>query len=115
MVAVSPQQVTIGALLTHIRKGHMVSGALASPWCRRGDRSGRSWHARIVASGWQKRIDEIDLPSSTSIGGIVRGEEVIIAHDNVVIQNNDHVILFVADQKQISRVERLFSVDAVFL
>jgi len=113
-VAVSPQQVTIGALLTHIRKGHMVrvhSLRRGAAEAIEAVAHGTPGSSRVVG----KRIDEIDLPSSTSIGGIVRGEEVIIAHDNVVIQNNDHVILFVADQKQISRVERLFSVDAVFL
>jgi trk system potassium uptake protein len=62
-----------------------------------------------------KRIEEIELPPETTIGGIIRGEEVIIAHHDVMIQNDDHVILFVADQRQVSRVERLFSVDAVFL
>ncbi len=113
-VAVSPQQVTIGALLTHIRKGHMVrvhSLRRGAAEAIEAVAHGTPGQSRVVG----KRIDEIDLPPSTSIGGIVRGEEVIIAHDNVVIQNDDHVILFVADQKQISRVERLFSVDAVFL
>jgi len=113
-VAVSPQQVTIGALLTHIRKGHMVrvhslrGGAAEAIEAVAHGVPGQS---RVVG----KRIEEIDLPEHTSIGGIVRGEEVIIAHHDVVIENDDHVILFVADQKQIKRVERLFSVDAVFV
>lgn len=113
-VAVSPQQVTIGALLTHIRRGHMVRVHSL--------RRGATEAIEAVAHGTPgsskvvgKRIEEIDLPPGTSIGGIIRGEEVIIAHHDVMIQNDDHVILFVADQKQVSRVEKLFSVDAVFV
>jgi len=106
-VAVSPQQVTIGALLTHIVHSLRRGAAEAIEAVAHGV-PGQS---RVVG----KRIDEIDLPDHTSIGGVVRGEEVLIAHDDVVIENDDHVILFVADQKQIQRVERLFSVDAVFV
>jgi hypothetical protein len=32
-----------------------------------------------------------------------------------VIQENDHVILFVPDKRQIAAVERLFQVGALFL
>ncbi|MFU8831241.1 MAG: Trk system potassium transporter TrkA [Wenzhouxiangella sp.] len=113
-VAVSPQQVTIGALLTHIRKGHMVrvhSLRRGATEAIEAVAHGMPGQSRVVG----KRIEEIELPQSTTIGGIIRGEEVIIAHHDVMIQNDDHVILFVADQKQISRVERLFSVEAVFL
>ena len=39
----------------------------------------------------------------------------IIAHHDVVIETDDHVILFVADQRSIRRVERLFAVEAVFV
>ena len=113
-VAVSPQQVTIGSLLTHIRKGHMVRvhslrrGAVEAIEAVAHGTPGQS---RVVG----KRIDEIDLPPATTIGGIIRGEEVIIAHHDVVIDTDDHVILFVADQRSIRRVERLFAVEAVFV
>jgi trk system potassium uptake protein TrkA len=113
-VAVSPQQVTIGALLTHIRRGHMVKIHSL--------RRGATEAIEAVAHGAPglskvvgKRIEEIDLPPDTTIGGIIRGEEVIIAHHDVVIQNDDHVIMFVADQSQIREVEKLFSVDVVFV
>jgi trk system potassium uptake protein TrkA len=38
----------------------------------------------------------------------VRGDEVIIAHHDIVIQPDDHVILFLADRRHIEAVERLF-------
>ena len=113
-VAVSPQQVTIGALLTHIRRGHMVrvhSLRHGAAEAIEAVAHGRPGQSKVVG----KRIEEIDLPPATSIGGIIRGEEVIIAHHDVMIEPDDHVILFVADQRQISRVEKLFAVDAMFV
>ncbi|MFU8876856.1 MAG: Trk system potassium transporter TrkA [Wenzhouxiangellaceae bacterium] len=112
-VAVSPQQITIGALLTLIRKGHMVrvhslrqGAAEAIEVVAHGDPGS----SRIVG----RAIGQIKLPESTAIGAVVRGEEVIIAHRNVVIEPEDHVILFVADKRRIPEVEKLFSVEAMF-
>ncbi|MFO7763739.1 MAG: Trk system potassium transporter TrkA [Wenzhouxiangellaceae bacterium] len=113
-VAVSPQQITIGALLALIRKGHMVrvhslrqGAAEAIEVVAHGD-PGRS---RIVG----REIGAIALPESTTIGAVVRGDEVLMAHHNVVIEPEDHVILFVADKREIADVERLFAVEAVFV
>jgi trk system potassium uptake protein TrkA len=62
-----------------------------------------------------RAIEDIDLPPGTTIPAVVRGEEVIIAHHDTVILENDHVILFVPDKRQIAAVERLFQVSALFL
>jgi len=113
-IAVSPQQVTIGALLTHIRRGNMVrvhslrrGAAEAIEAVALGDK--RS--SKVVG----RAIEEIALPQGTTIPAIVRGEEVIIAHHDTVIQEQDHVILFVPDKRQIAAVERLFQVGAIFV
>ncbi len=113
-VAVSPQQITIGALLTVIRKGHMVrvhslrrGAAEAIEIVAHGDRG----QSRVVG----RAVEELDLPDNTNIAAIVRGDEVMIAHHDIVIESEDHVILFVADRNEIEVVERLFAVEAVFV
>jgi trk system potassium uptake protein TrkA len=113
-IAVSPQQITIGALLTHIRRGNMVrvhslrrGAAEAIEAIALGDK--RS--SKVVG----RAIEEIDLPTGTTIPAVVRGDEVIIAHHDTVIQEHDHVILFVPDKRQIAAVERLFQVSALFV
>lgn len=113
-VAVSPQQITIGALLALMRKGHMVrvhslrqGAAEAIEVVAHGD-PGRS---KIVG----REIGEVRLPAQTAIGAVVRGDQVLMAHHDVVIEPEDHVILFVADKRRIAEVERLFSVEAVFV
>ena len=113
-IAVSPQQITIGALLAHIRRGSIVRvhslrrGATeAIEAIALGDR--RS--SKVVG----RSVEELDLPEGTTIVGIVRGEDVIIAHHDTEIEEHDHVLLFVPDKKQIHAVEQLFQVSATFL
>lgn len=113
-IAVSPQQVTIGALLTHIRRGNMErvhslrqGAAEAIEAVALGDK--RS--SKVVG----KIIEEIDLPANTTIPALVRGDEVIIAHHDTLVHENDHVILFVPDKRHIPKVEHLFQVEATFV
>ncbi len=112
-VAISPQQATTGSLLTHIRRGDVTTvyslrkgAAEAIETIAHGDEQS----SQVVG----KAIGEVELPSGTSIGAIVRGEKVIIAHDNIVIKSEDHVILFMVDKSVISQVEDLFQVEASF-
>ena len=39
---------------------------------------------------------------------LVRGEQVIMAHHDTVLQADDHVILFITDRRHVEQVERLF-------
>ncbi|MCH8960499.1 MAG: hypothetical protein IH820_04050, partial [Bacteroidetes bacterium] len=56
----------------------------------------------------------IALPPGATIGAVIRDEQVLIAHDNTVIESGDHVILFLVDKKHIRDVERLFQAGLTF-
>ncbi|HEY8520413.1 MAG TPA: Trk system potassium transporter TrkA [Gammaproteobacteria bacterium] len=108
-IAISPQQITLGTLLAHVRKGDVVKvhslrrgAAEAIEAVAHGD----ARDSRVVG----RRIDEIKLPRGASISAIVRGDRVLMAHHDTQIQADDHVILFIADARQIDEVERLFEV-----
>jgi trk system potassium uptake protein TrkA len=112
-IAVSPQLATIGTLLTHVRRGDIVSVHSL--------RRGAAEAIEAVAHGDAKSskvigraIRDIQLPPGTTIGAIIRDEEVLIAHDSTVIESGDHVILFLVDKKYIREVERLFQVGLSF-
>ena len=55
------------------------------------------------------------LPPATTIGAIVRGEEVLIAHDRTIIEQDDHVVMFLVDKKYVADVEALFQPSPFFL
>ena len=61
-----------------------------------------------------KKIPELNLPVDVVIGAIVRKEVVMLANDDLIIETNDHVIIFVLDKKNISKVEKMFQVSVGF-
>lgn len=112
-IAISPQRATVSALLSLIRKGDIVNAYSL--------RKGAAEAIEAIAHGDEKTskvvgrvISEIKLPPGTTIGAIVRGHEVMIAHDDTMLQPDDHVILFLVDKKYIREVERLFQPSALF-
>ena len=113
-VAISPQQITIGSLLTHIRRGDVVAvhslrkgSAEALEGIAHGDKE------TSVLVG--RSIGEIELPKSAAIGVVVRGQEVIIAHHDIIIEAEDHLIVLITDKKEIADVEKLFEVGFAFV
>ena len=113
-IAISPQQVTLGTLLTHVRKGDIVSVHSL--------RRGAAEAIEAVAHGGKKtskvvgrNIEQINLPNGATIGAIVRGEEVIMAEADITIESEDHVIIFLADKTGVKDIERMFQVSATFI
>lgn len=113
-VAISPQQATISALLTHVRRADIVNVSSL--------RRGAAEAIEAIAHGDEttskvvgKAIGELKLPPGATIGAIVRGEEVLIAHDRTVIEQDDHVVMFLVDKKYVPDVERLFQPSPFFL
>ncbi len=113
-VAISPEQVTIGALLTHVRRGDVVAvhslrrgAAEAIEAIAHGDEN----TSKVVG----RKVEDVPLPEGTTLGAIVRGKQVIIAHHDTVIEAEDHVILFLVDKSKINEVERLFQVGITFI
>ena len=113
-IAISPQQVTIGSLLAHVRRGDVVRVHSL--------RRGAAEAIEAVAHGGRnesqvvgRKIENLGLPKGTRIVSIVRGDEVIMAHHDTVIETDDHVILFMTDRRKIDKIETLFQVGVSFV
>lgn len=113
-IAISPQQATIGSLLAHVRRGDVVAvhalrrgAAEAIEAVAHGDVN----TSRVVG----RAIGEIKIPHGITMGAIVRGNDVLMAHHDTVIESDDHVIMFVIDKRVIPDVEKLFQVSFGFL
>ena len=113
-IAISPQQVTIGSLLAHVRRGDVVKVHSL----RRGAAEaieaiahGEPGESKVVG----RTIEDIELPKGAAILALVRGGQVIIAHHDTVIESDDHVILFLTDRRKIESIEKLFQVGVSFV
>ncbi len=108
-IAVSPQQITLGALLTKVRRGDVARVHSL--------RRGAAEALETVAHGTPetsavigRSIEEIPLPPGATIAALVRGDEVLMAHHDEIIQSEDHVIVFLTetDVGHIRAIEKLF-------
>lgn len=113
-IAISPQQITIGSLLTHVRRGDISNvhslrrgAAEAIEVTAHGD----AQSSKVVG----RTLEDLALPPGVTVGAILRGENVLIAHRQLIIEPDDHVILFLTDRNRTADVERLFAVGFGFI
>lgn len=113
-IAVSPQQTTIGALLSHVRRGDVATVHAL--------RQGAAEAIEAVAHGTPetskvvgRAVEDVPLPAGATISAVVRGETVMMAHHDTVIAAEDHVIVFLTDKTKTTEVERLFEVSPTYL
>ena len=116
-IALSPAQTVIGELLVHVRRGDIAAvhslrrgAAEAIEGIARGDLR----TSRLVG----RRIEEIALPAGARFGAIVRGQDdactMMMPYHDLVIQEGDHVIIFIPNKRLLRAVEKLFQVSATF-
>ncbi|MFZ2217250.1 MAG: Trk system potassium transporter TrkA [Rhodoferax sp.] len=116
-IALSPAQTVIGELLVHVRRGDVAAvhslrrgAAEALEGVARGDIR----TSKLVG----RRIEEVVLPAGARFGAIVRGKgslaEVLMPYHDLVIQEGDHVIIFIPTKRLMRAVEKLFQVSATF-
>jgi len=113
-IAISPQQATIGSILTHIRQGDIVNVHSL--------RRGAAEAIEVIAHGNEKTskvvgnyLSQIKLPKDASIVALIREGKMIVPYEDTTIQSEDHVIVFLADKKHLSEVERLFQVNVGYI
>lgn len=111
-IAISPQLATIGSLLTHVRRGHVVNVHSL--------RRGAVEAMEIIVHGTPssskvvgKAIKDIPLPTEATLGALVRGTRILMAHHDLVIEAGDRVILLLVDKRKIRQIERLFQEEGV--
>jgi len=104
---ISPQQSTISALLRYIRRGDIVQVYSL--------RHGASEAIEVIAHGRSGRskvvgvpLNQIKIPEGVVMGALVRGDDVLQVHHDTIIEDRDHVIMFLLDKKLIPAVEKLF-------
>lgn len=112
-IAISPQYVTIGSILTHVRLGDVVNVHSL--------RRGAAEAIEVIAHGDSKTsrvigvpLAKLKLPKGAQIGSVVRDNKALPVQPDLVIESEDRVIVFVANKKYINDIEKLFQVGARF-
>lgn len=112
-IAVSPQLTTVSYILRYIRRGDMLNVYSL--------RRGAAEAIEVVAHGDKqtskvvgRAVSQVKFPKGTAVGAVVRGSRVLVSLDDLIIEPEDHVILFVSNKKDIRIIERLFQVSPKF-
>lgn len=107
-VAISADQITTSHLLHYMRQGDTVQAATL--------RRGAAEALELIAHGTKescqaigKRIGDIGWPDDITIGCIIRNGKVMIAHRDLIIKPEDHVILFLSNPNSAADVAQMFS------
>ncbi len=68
-----------------------------------------------------RSVEQIEavLPTGVRLGAVVRGEDerpqVLMPRHDLVIEQDDHLVIFIPNKRQVREVERLFQVSATWL
>ncbi|ASQ47174.1 Trk system potassium transporter TrkA [Legionella clemsonensis] len=112
--AISPQLITIGSILTKLRRGNMVKvyrlqndEAEAIELITHGD--------RLTSQVVGRTLAEIGLPPGSFIAAVMREEKLIMPHAQLVLESGDHVILLLLKRRYVRQIESLFQVSLTFM
>ncbi len=107
-MVLSPDQITVSGILSHIRKGdtmkvHSLQHGLAEALeiVVHGDENS----SKVVG----RKIKDIELPEGAVVGAIVRNNDLLVGSKKLVIEQGDHVLLMLTDISKIHQVEAIFT------
>ena len=102
-ITVIPNEITVGVVLKNITKAKIERAHTF--------KRGKSEAVELIANPETtsniigKEIDDIKLPNGCTISAVIRGKEVKIAHHDVKIHENDHIIIFLSVKKLFPALE----------
>jgi trk system potassium uptake protein TrkA len=104
-ISIAPTQITIGDVLKNVNGSN-----LANAYSFKG---GKAEALEIIVDKEKnngiinKTIEEIKMPEGCTLGAVLTGNKVKIAHHDVKIQENDHLIIFLSDKNNFEKLEKL--------
>jgi len=106
-IAISAQQITISALLSHVRKGDVVKVHSLKRGNAEALEAVAHPHGGSQVVG--KSVEEIKLPEGAFITAVVSNEgEIKTVHHTTVIEPDDHVVVFIDNRDTITEIEIIF-------
>jgi trk system potassium uptake protein len=108
-VIVNPRSITVSRILQHVRRGRIHSVYTVQ------DDFGELIEAEAMhTSGLVgKPLRELNLPTGSRIGALIRKGQVIVPRGETMVEGGDRIIIFAA-KDAVKHVEKLFSVRLEF-
>ena len=104
-IAISPEDLTMGALLTHIRKGSILRvHSLMHGFFELLELEVRDAEKSKILG---KHIEQINLSKNTIVCCIIRNNNFIFDTSNIILEQNDHLVCLV-NKKDVKQIEDLF-------
>jgi trk system potassium uptake protein TrkA len=104
-VVVNPRSITVSRILHHVRRGRIHSVYSVQ------DDFGELIEAEAMQTSGLvgKPLRELNLPTGTRIGAMIRKGQVIVPRAETAVEGGDRIIIFAA-KDAVKKVEKLFSV-----
>ncbi len=106
-IAVSPQQITVSAVLRHLHHGKILQAYSL----RRGVAEALELIVGANSSVVGKSLNQLNLPKGVQICGVIRNHRFIVPKPQEIIGDLEQIIIFVSDKTKINQVEKLFAVE----
>ncbi|KTD17600.1 Trk system potassium transporter TrkA [Legionella jordanis] len=111
--AISPQLITIGSILTKLRRGNMVKvyrlqndEAEAIELITHGD--------ELTSQVVGRQLSQIELPPSSFIAAVMREDKLLMPEPDLQLESGDHVIILLLKRRYVRQIESLFQVNLTF-
>lgn len=109
-IAISADRITTNRLLHYLRKGDTVRAVTL--------RRGAAEALEVVVHGSEnssrvigRRLIDIPWPEKVTVGCVVRDGEVLFAQRDLVIEAEDHLVIFAADRASLEDLYELFATN----
>ena len=104
-ITISPEDLTMGALLTHIRKGSILKAhSIMHGFAELLEIEVRdNLDSKILG----KNIEQINIPNNTILCCIIRNNDFIFNTSNILLEQNDRLVCLVS-KKDVKQIEDLF-------
>jgi trk system potassium uptake protein TrkA len=110
--AISPELITVGHILTKVRRGHMLKvHRLQNTQAEIIEvvLLGQEEHAHII----QQPLSKIEFPSGCHVLGIIRQNELYQPQSQFRLKQHDHLLILVQDQNKLEDLESLFQLPSI--
>ena len=107
-LAVSPQRLTVSMVLQHLSSADLPQEVLLKMMSGVEALEGVIHENKCTKDLFGESYLDLPLPENTVLGAIVRSNIIMTPDDNLTVEKNDHLILFINGKTDKEQIEKLF-------